>query len=133
MTTISRSATFIVIGHLLVLFLHAFAHVKLGVYASPLGNVFIVVVIWLAPLAAIAMLWAGRIRTGVIVLLGAMSGSLLFGLYHHFIVISPDHVSHVPAGDERELFQITAVLLAVVEAAGSSFGVWAWRVLRRDA
>ncbi len=55
-----------------------------------------------------------------------MIGSLGFGVYFHFIAVSNDHVSHLPEGDARGLFVVTAVLLVVVEAAGAAFGGWSW-------
>jgi len=50
----------------------------------------------LAPIAAMILLWAPLQQTGSWLLLSSMAGAILFGLYHHFIVISPDHVSQVP-------------------------------------
>jgi len=130
MAKIVRYATFIVIQHFVILCLHAFAHVKLEVWASLLGNVFIVVIIWIAPIVAMILLRQQRYPAGVILFLSSMVGSLLFGVYNHFIAISPDHVYHIPAGEERELFQITAALLALVELVGSIVGIWAWRVMK---
>jgi hypothetical protein len=64
-------------------------------------------------------------------LAGSMAGSMLFGIYYHFLEISPDHVSRVGALPQKFwalIFKISAVLLALVEAAG----VWAgMRVLRK--
>jgi hypothetical protein len=51
-----------------------------------------------------------------------MAGSLVFGVVNHFVIVSPDHVSHVPA-EWSTLFTVTAVLLAVLEAAGTAAGV----------
>jgi hypothetical protein len=33
-----------------------------------------------------------------------MFGSLVFGGIYHYIIISPDHVAHLPTGDARGLF-----------------------------
>jgi hypothetical protein len=55
-----------------------------------------------------------------------MFGSLLFGVYHHYILVSPDHVAHLPAGDSQGLFRLTAAAMAVVELAGAGFGAWRW-------
>ncbi len=131
MHKVTRYGVFIVVGHLIVLSLHAMAHVQLAVYASWLGNVFIVLVIWLAPLVAMFLLLQQRLRAGVVLLGGAMLGSLLFGVYHHFVALSPDHVSHVPAGKARALFQVTAVLLAVFETFGCGYALWSWRGLQK--
>ena len=42
----------------------------------------------------------------------------IFGLFYHYIIISPDHVAHLPAGEARGLFRVTAVLLLITEAFG---------------
>ena len=47
-----------------------------------------------------------------------MLGSLIFGFLYHYIIISSDHVAHLPAGDARGLFRTTALLLLVTEALG---------------
>lgn len=47
-----------------------------------------------------------------------MLGSLIFGFLYHYIIISPDHVSHLPPGAAQGTFRITAVLLLVTEALG---------------
>ena len=47
-----------------------------------------------------------------------MVGSLVFGFLYHYIIISPDHVSHLPPGTAQGMFRLTAVLLIVTEALG---------------
>ena len=47
-----------------------------------------------------------------------MLGSLIFGFLHHYIIISPDHVSHLPLVAAQGMFRLTAVLLIVTEALG---------------
>jgi hypothetical protein len=47
-----------------------------------------------------------------------MFGSLVFGGIYHYIIISPDHVAHLPTGDARGLFRVTAMLLLMTEAFG---------------
>jgi hypothetical protein len=79
------------------------------------------------PIAAAALYWTRWQRFGALLLTVSMTGSFLFGVYHHFVAVSPDHVSHLPEGDARGLFIATAILLAAVEAAGIAFGVWTWR------
>jgi steroid 5-alpha reductase family enzyme len=51
-----------------------------------------------------------------------MAASLVFGVVNHFVLSTPDHVSHV---DPRwqPLFAATAVLLAVTEALGSGLAI----------
>ena len=44
-----------------------------------------------------------------------MAGAILFGIYNHFIVISPDHVSHVSFTGWGLLFQIIAILTLIID------------------
>jgi hypothetical protein len=47
-----------------------------------------------------------------------MLGSLLFGVYHHYVAVSPDHVAHLPPGESQPLFRATAALMACIQAGG---------------
>jgi hypothetical protein len=47
-----------------------------------------------------------------------MLGSFIFGGLYHYLIVSPDHVAHLPPGDARGLFRTTALLLLVTEAFG---------------
>jgi hypothetical protein len=49
------------------------------------------------PLVAIGLMWTAEKRLGFTLLTLSMFGSLLFGLYHHFLVASPDQVRSQPA------------------------------------
>jgi hypothetical protein len=52
-----------------------------------------------------------------------MFGSLLFGVYHHFLVTSPDHVRSQPASPWGIVFVLTAYGLLIAEAIGTYVGV----------
>jgi hypothetical protein len=128
-----RFALYAVVAHAAVLVAHSAAHEILGVKASPAQLVFIVAVIIVAPLVAGLLLWKRKEKAGALLLTCSMIGSLLFGVYYHFIADTTDHVSHVarmsPAG-WAVVFQATALLLALIEA----FGAWAgWLVLKRSS
>ena len=123
MTSTLRLAAAIVAAHFLVGALHGQAHQTIPVPVSPAQNAFITLVIVLAPFLALGFLWT-RFRTlGATLLTASMAGSLVFGLYYHFIASSPDHVSQVPADGWGALFQSTAVLLMVSEAIGLLVGL----------
>jgi hypothetical protein len=107
-----------VVGHLIVSVLHGHAHTRLGVGLSDWQNSYVLVVIVLAPLVALALSFTRYIRAGLWLLLASMIGSLIFGLCYHYIIISSDHVAHLPAGDARGVFRVTAVLLLITEALG---------------
>jgi hypothetical protein len=115
------------LAHAVVVWLHGEAHQNLGVDTFDwLGDLFIYVVILAAPIVSLILLWTRFQASGIWLLLGSMAGSLIFGSYNHFVAITPDHVSHLPAGEAQTPFRITAFLLVVVEIVGC----WiAWRAL----
>jgi hypothetical protein len=105
-----------VVVHGIPLVLHSVAHAKLGIISSSLVfNLYIGLVLFLAPLVAACLLWANRTRGGAWLLLAAMAGSLVFEVYNHFLVMSDDHVSMVPAGTWGEIFRMSAVASAATE------------------
>ncbi|QDL11493.1 hypothetical protein DP113_29720 [Brasilonema octagenarum UFV-E1] len=121
-----------VIVHTIVNILHALTHVSIPVPVTPSQAVFIVTVILTVPLVAMVLLWTPLSRMGVVLLLVSMLGSLIFGVYNHFIAISPDHISQIPPGNWQLLFQVTAVLLFLTELLGCGVGVWAIQKLRDE-
>ena len=98
--------------------LHGLAHIKIPVALSLVQSLFVGVVIFPLPIIAAILLWTQFYRLGGWLLLGSLAGSFFFGLYNHFIVISPDHVSQVAFVGWGMLFQITAVLILIVDGLG---------------
>jgi len=96
MQLITRYGTIAVVIHAIVVALHGLAHEKIPVSLSLLQSLFVGSIIVLVWIAAMILLWTPLQQTGSWLLLSSMAGAILFGLYHHFIVISPDHVSQVP-------------------------------------
>ena len=127
MNRIAAAASLIVVLHLAVSVVHGQAHERLGVGLDDWQNGFVWTVIVIGPLASAALVWTRYRRLGAAGLGVSMLGALLFGLYFHFVAVSPDHVSHLPAGDAQDLFVATAILLVPIEAAGAAFGFWSWR------
>jgi len=116
-----------VLAHLLVSLVHGYAHNQLGVGLSAWQNSYVLIVITLGPLIALALVWMRRTRVGFALLAISMAGSLIFGGYFHYIGISPDHVSHLPPGDAQGMFRVTAVLLLATELFGAIVGVLGMR------
>jgi hypothetical protein len=116
----TSTATSIVVAHLVVSLIHGAAHSGAQVPLSAAQNVFVYIVILAGPIAALVLMRANR-RLGATLLALTMGASLVFGIVFHFVLDTPDHVSHVTAGTWRLPFQSTAGLLAILEAAG----VWA--------
>jgi len=102
---------------------HGLAHPELGVGLSPPDSIFVIVVILIAPLLAMTILWTAKKRLGLILLSLSMFGSLLFGLHHHFLVISPDHVHSQPASPWGIAFIFTAYGLLITQAIGTYVGI----------
>ena len=128
MTRFSKVAvTVTVIAHLIVNLLHGQAHTELGVGLTSWQQFYVIAVILLAPLLALLLSWTRYARAGLWLLLGSMLGSLIFGACYHYIIVSSDHVAHLPPGDARGLFRITALLLLITEAAGVVLAAMALR------
>jgi hypothetical protein len=116
----------IVLIHLALNIVHGLAHGRLGIGLNTFQNIFVVVVIIVAPLVAAAMILRGRLRPGGALLAISLAGGLVFGVYFHFILPGPDHVTHInlPVSFEmRDVFDVTAVLLALFECLGVLAGV----------
>ena len=122
-------ATIIVVAHLAVSLVHGAAHSGAAVPLSALQNVFVWVVILAGPLAALWLIRTGR-PLGPALLALTMGGSLVFGIVNHFVIESADHVAHITSDAWRLPFQVTAVALALLEAAGTAVGI-RWAALRR--
>jgi hypothetical protein len=114
-----------VVVHGIPLVLHSMAHMQLAIYLpSTLANIYIAAVLFAAPVVAAVLLWTGRIRFGAWLLVLSMLGSWIFEVYNHFVAMSLDHVSQVPAGTWGDLFRMTAVASAITEVLGIAVGVF---------
>ena len=131
-----RSAVYgtaIVLAHLVVNIAHGSAHRELGVGLSPLGSIFVIVVVLVLPLVAMVMLWTMRKRLGLILLAFSMGGAFLFGLYHHFLIAGPDHIHAQPSGGWGSTFVLTSYLLLITEALGTYVGIYFLRSMNGDS
>lgn len=129
----AKYVTAIVFAHLLANVAHGLAHRELGVGLPLSGSVFVMVVVLLVPLVAMGLVWTAEKRMGFVLLSVSMSASLLFGLYHHFLVVSPDHVRIQPHHHWGMTFVVTAYLLLITEAIGTYVGIHFLRTLQRQA
>jgi hypothetical protein len=128
---VAQYGTAIVVIHAIANGLHGLAHVEIPVALSLLQSLFVGIVIFSIPIIAAVLLWTQFYRIGSWLLLGSMTGSLLFGLYNHFIVMSPDHVSQVSFAGWGLLFQVTAFLILIVDGLGCGVGVWAIKTIQK--
>jgi hypothetical protein len=113
---LERAGVWAVAVHAAVAVIHSAAHMTLNVKLSAWQNVHVWTVIVLLPLVAVALL-RRRTRGGFALLGVSMFGSLLFGVHYHFIDRGGDHVLAHGRGLWPATFLVSAVLLALVEAA----------------
>jgi hypothetical protein len=112
----------IVVSHLVISLVHGAAHSGAAVLLSPVGNLFVWVVILAGPLVGLILQrWSSA--AGAWLIAFTMAASCVFGVVNHFVIQSADHIAHV-IGPWSTTFALTAGLLAVTEAAGAGVGAW---------
>jgi len=103
--------------HFVVSVVHGAAHLDLHIGLKNWQTVYVLVIISALPLVSGFLLWR-RARSGFLLLLFSMLGSLVFGGYYHFIATGADNVTELGLHAWSAPFQVTAVLLALTETAG---------------
>jgi hypothetical protein len=103
--------------HLVGTVWHGAAHTELAIGLSAAQNAFVYVVILFAPLVAIGLLWTRHFTLGCWLFLASMGGSLLFGVYYHYVFVSPDNIHHLPPGSAaaHSRFTLSAAVIALLE------------------
>jgi hypothetical protein len=117
MNRLERIFVGVVFAHLAVVLVHAVAHGALQILPAIPDAIFIVLVIMVAPVAALAVLRFHRLAASGLLAV-AMVASLAYGLQGHFIVSGPDRVAIVASNAWTLLFVATGALLGVLELAG---------------
>ena len=114
---IANLGVVIVAVHFVVNLVHGAAHMRLHIDMNLWQSVYIMLVIFLLPLVSGYLLWR-EARVGFLLLFCSMLGALVFGAHYHFLAAGADNVSSLAPGVWTAVFQTTAVLLALTEAAG---------------
>jgi len=114
--------TAIVVAHLLLNIMHGRAHRELRIGLTPIGAMFVIVVVLILPLVAAVLLWTAKKRLGLMLLSLAMLGAFLFGWYHHFLAMGSDHVHSQPPNSWGLAFVLTSWGLLLTEAMGTYAG-----------
>ena len=92
--------------HLIVGMVHHYAHVIAGVQNTMLELLFILLVVAIAPWAAVYVAWKRNLRTGAALFSLSMAASFLFGYLLHFVIDSPDHHAKVMKIHVRRLLPL---------------------------
>lgn len=115
-----------VLIHFLLNIAHGAAHGRLGITLSDKQTIFVLVVVFAAPLIAAFLLWQRKTRTGAVLLTISMAASFVFGFYFHFALPGPDNVAQPPAPAAlhwQQLFVSTAFAIAAMEVLGTLLGL----------
>ena len=116
----------LVIVHLIAAIWHGDAHQKLSIELEPSKTIFVYAVILIAPVVAALLVWTRFMSAGLWVFALSMLGAFLFGAYHHYVLVSPDNIGHLPAGnpDAHSQFINSAAAIALLELAGALTGAF---------
>jgi len=115
--------TVIVLFHAVLSLAHGVAHSELHIDLGRAETYFVLIVIGLCPLVAMGFLWTSWRTAGLVLLILSMAGWLLFSVYHHVVVMGPDHIGEQIPGLWATTFAITAYGIHVAEALGSYVGL----------
>jgi hypothetical protein len=112
--------------HLVASLWHGSTHTRLGIELSTQQTLFIYLVIIIAPVIAGILVWTRYASIGFWVFFLAMLGSFLFGVYHHYVLVSPDNISHLPQGtpQSHSHFVASAGAIALIELASTLYGAF---------
>lgn len=119
-----------VLVHFVIAGWHGAMHELVPVPLSGMQTAFVAIVIVLLPLVGAGLSFSRFRLQGAALVCASLFASFVFGLVYHFIVMSPDHVSQVPAGAWRNSFVWSAVLVGLSEAVGAVIGAMEFRRLR---
>jgi hypothetical protein len=130
MNPIAIGATVLVLLRQVVAQLHGMAHEEVGVGLAPWQWAFVYLVIVAAPIVAVVLYWTRWSQWGAMLLGVSMPAGMLFGVYYHFIAISPDNVRHLPGEHGHGFFIATAAALVPLELACTIYAWWSLRRIR---
>ena len=118
--------TGLIMFHLAASLWHGNAHTHLGIELSTEQTLFVYIIVIIAPVVAAILVWTHHVSMGLWLFFLSMLGSFLFGAYHHYLLVSPDNISHLPPGtpESHSHFITSAGLIALVELASSLFGAF---------
>ncbi len=113
----------VIVLHLGVTVAHAIAHWQAQVTLSRPALSFVLTIVLIGPVVGLIIQRTAYPRGGAWVIAATLAAAFYFGLANHFLILGPDHVTHV-AEARQGLFETTALLLFVTESFGSVVAAW---------
>lgn len=118
---------FLLIHHAIAI-MHGNVHTEIPVILSSFQNLFVTIVMVLLPVLAVILAWTRYAKIGFLLLAICMAGSLIFDVYHHYILVSPDNIAHLPDAPDHlhNRFIWTAHGLAIMQLIGTVLAFYFW-------
>jgi len=126
-TTIRILLTLFVVAHLIGNLWHGDAHATLEIFLPGIKTAFVIVVILIGPVLGGILIWTRHVILGSWVVAVSMAGSVVFSVYHHFVLISPDNVEHLPPGtaEAHAHFANSAEFIALIALVAALWAFYA--------
>ena len=126
MKILTAIVTIVVLAHHAIAYHHGNQHIALAIEMAPWQNAFINGVILVLPLLGVAVMWSAWRRVGAYAVLVGMLGALAFGVVLHYMLISPDHISHLPVAESHvhASFIWTAGAIAMLEGLAAGLAAY---------
>ena len=132
---IKSVVTLLVVAHFLGNLWHGDAHTILEI-AIPHGKIpFVIIVILASPIIGAILVWTRYSIFGCWIVGVSMVGSVVFSVYHHYVLISIDNVEHLPPGtpDAHAHFSNSAEFIAIAALASALVAFYAAGKLDQQA
>ncbi len=110
------------LSHFCVVIWHLFLLLKVQPDTPTVALVYLIVVN-LIPVMAMVVFQRGRPRLAGLMIAIPLGVALIIGIYAHFLSAGSDNVFRRPPGEWRLPFQISAVLLPILEVLGCLIGL----------
>ncbi len=124
--------TAVVLSHFAVVIWHLFLLVKLQSGTPTIALVFLIA-INLIPVIGMVVFCRGHPKMAGWMVFVPLGVAFIIGTYAHFLSSGTDNVFRMPPGEWRLSFQITALLLAVLELLGCLIGFRIWLLDSRNS
>lgn len=112
----------VALAHLAAQLAHGYSHIATDVPITAAQLAYIIVVVTVLPLAAVAVVFWKHLCSGAWLFAASMAASFVFGYLFHFVLDTADLHSNV-IGEHSDLFFHSALSLALIEFAGFVYGL----------